>query len=757
VATIAAVSLAASQAEFEFEVGPHPAGELAVLAFEVDEQLSRPFSLEVTLVALNDASVDAASLIGEKAQFTVQLGDGSARLVHGIVAQVKRWEEGTGPNRKRYRMQVVPTLWKLGKVQRSRIFQDRTAVEIVEKVLGDGKVKVRKSLSGTYVKRNYCVQYRETDLAFVSRLLEEEGIFFWFEHAQGSHTLVLGDSASAFGTVSGNSTIVFKEKNQLSAAAEYVDQFSASLALRPGKVALRDYNPLTPAVDMNAEQPAQGGDAALEVYDYPGIYLDAGAGKTVAKVRLEEARVEASISRGASVSRRLLPGCVFELDEHPIADLNGKYVVLSISHRGHQPEVLGAGWTRRDDEPESYRNEFVCLKKDVPFRPERKTPRPIIAGAQTALVVGPSGEEIHTDPHGRIKVQFHWDREGKKDDKSSCWVRVSQAWAGPGWGALYLPRIGQEVVVEFLEGNPDRPLVVGSVYNGENPPPIDLPSEKTKSTLRSNSSPGGNGSNELRFEDAAGSEEVYFHAQKDLNIVVENDKTQEIGGNEKLTVKKDRSREIDGNQTLLVKKDDKTTVNGNQAIQVVMNRSENIGGNDTQVVSKDQSISVGMTQSVNVTLASTEIVGAAKTVTVGGAYAVTVGAAMNEMVVGLKSEEIGGAKVETIGGKKTERVLGSRSLQVGGDMSETVGKSRTLKVTKDLIVNVSGKHQSVVAKEYKLKAKEITFSAEETFTMQAGSAKIQLKKNGDIIVKGGKIEHTASGDVIIKGSKIEQN
>jgi type VI secretion system secreted protein VgrG len=406
---------------------------------------------------------------------------------------------------------------------------------------------------------------------------------------------------------------------------------------------------------------------------------------------------------------------------------------------------------------EEYRNEFVCIPANVPFRPARRTPRAIVQGAQTAIVVGPAGEEIFTDEHGRIKVQFHWDREGNRDDRSSCWIRVSQAWAGPGWGALYLPRIGQEVVVGFLEGDPDQPIVTGAVYNGANPPPISLPGEKTKSTLKSASSPGSNGSNEIRFEDAAGGEEVYLHAQKDLDIVVENDKAQKVGHDEKLEVKHDRSRQVGNDQSLKVGHDETISVSGSQWLEVGANRTTRVGGTHSETVGGDQSVSVGGAQTVTVALAAMESVGLAKALNVGGAYAVTVGAAMNEAVGGLKAEEVGGAKVEVVGGTKSETVAGSRTLDVGSNLTETVGGARNLKVDGSVSVAVGGSLTQNVAAAHKLKAKEIVFSAEDELVIKVGSAKIVLKKNGDVSITGNKIEAKASGDIVLKGSKIVEN
>ncbi|HYH94986.1 type VI secretion system Vgr family protein [Hyalangium sp.] len=755
---IATAPLAANQAEFEFECGPHPAGELAVLGFTVEEALSVPYQAEIDLVPGPDIEVDGAGLLGQDALLTIQLGDGSARFVHGIIGHVRRWDEGSGPERKRCRVRVVPRLWIQRHVRRSRIFQEMTTPDIVKKLLGEAGVAHRLALSGSYPKREYCVQYRESNLDFISRLLEEEGIFYFFEHEQGAHTMVLGDSASVHEPLLGEERLVFREKGQMVADAEAVNEFASRLEVQPGAVMLRDYNFLRPGSDLSADSSADGADAALEVYDYPGRYEDAGAGRNYSKIRLEELRAKAETAAGSSVSRRLTPGYTFELAEHPTGAYDGEYLVLSVTQRGSQPEVLPGTQVRHEgDGHEPYRSHFTCLHKAVPFRPERKTQRPWLPGPQTAVVVGPAGEEIHTDEHGRIKVQFHWDREGKGDDKSSCWIRVSQAWAGPGWGALYLPRIGQEVVVEFLEGDPDRPLVTGSVYNGHHPPPLDLPGEKTKSTLRSNSSPGGGGFNELRFEDAAGEEEVFFHAQKDLNIVVENDKSQQVGGNEKLLVEKDRSREVHGNQSLQVTKDDSSVIGGNQTLDVTQNRSTTVGGNHTESVGGTQSITVGGSQSVSVTLASAENIGLAKAVNIGGAYAVTVGGAMNELVGGLKSEQVGGAKVEIVGAKKSETVKGNRTLSVGGDYLETVKKKRNLKVDQDHLLNVGGKYQVLAKESYAIQGKELVLSAENSFTLQVGSATIQVKKDGKVVIKGGKIEVTASGDIVMKGSKISEN
>lgn len=749
--------------DYELEAGPHAPGELMVLDWEAEEELSRPFVLDVTTVVHKDTSLDEAGLLGQPATLTMRAGHAGDRFLHGVVAAVRSWEEGRGELNRRVRLRVVPDLWRLGQARNCRIFQNKTVPAIVHEVLDGWKVKHAfgakrakgtDGLAGSYPKREYVVQYAESDLDFVARLLEEAGAFYFFEHEQGAHTLVIADENGACQDLPGDPKVPFKESTGMGASGDVIDAFSARLEVRTGAVALRDYNFEKPTLDLTAQKKA-GKDDDLEAYEYPGGYLEKGDGGTLAGVRLEERRVRAEVMSGSAPSRRLAPGLQLELEGHPVQSLDDRYLVLSTRHVGKQPEVLRA--TLPEGRWESYRCSFEAIRAVVPFRPARRTERALMPGPQTAVVVGPSGEEIHTDKYGRIKVQFHWDRKGKKDDTASCWMRVSQAWAGPGWGALYLPRIGQEVVVEFLEGDPDRPIVSGAVYNGVNPPPYPLPGEKTKSTLKSESSIGGEGSNELRFEDAKGSEEVYLHAQKDLLIVVENDKDQKVHGNEALAVDQDRARTITGNQSLDVGKNDTTTVGGDQALTVTGNRVTSVSGNHSETVSGDQFVDVGMAHTLTVALASAETVGLAKALTVGGAYAVTVGAAMNEAVGGAKAEEVGGAKVEVVGGKRTERVAGSKTVNVSKDLSEQVGGKRSLTVGKDAAVSVGGKMSQTVKEACTVKAKEITLTAAEKVIFKVGSATIEFKKNGDISVKGGKIDVKASGNLTLKGSKIAQN
>ncbi len=745
---------APQQAEFEFEVGQHGVDDFLLLGFEAEEEVSRPFSVEVTVALKEDVELDADALVGESAQLKLHLAEGT-RFFHGVVASVKRWKVGTRTFSRHFRFRVVPRLWTLSQIRQSRIFQGLSVPDVVKKVLDASNVEFKLKLSGTYKPRDYCVQYGESDLDFVCRLLEEEGIFFLFEHEDGREVMLLLDANTACDPIPGEARLIFREPSIRTSAVDYFDAFSARLEVKPSAVALRDFDYTRPSVDLTAEASTQG--LALEVYEFPGGYQELSAGTRLAKLRLEEQRALAERFEGSSVARQLSSGFTFSLDEHPLDALNQKYLVLGVSHHGHRPEVADFQAAGAHTDRDVYRNEAWAIRASVPFRPPRRTPQPMVFGPQTAVVVGPAGEEIYTDAQGRIKVQFHWDRQGKKDQNSSCWLRVSQAWAGAGWGALYLPRIGHEVVVEFLEGDPDRPVVTGSVYNGLNVPPVSLPSEKTKSTLRSASSPGSDGANELRFDDAKGDEEVYLHAQRDLNVVVEHDEIQNVGHNDSLQVGGNRSCQVGANQTLEVGGDEQSTIAGNQSTQVGANRSASIGGSDVTTVGGDLNAAVAGAYALSVALASVETIGAAKSVNVGGAYQLSVAGAMNEAVGGLKSEEVGGAKTESIGGAKTESVGGARTRTIGGDLTEQIAGKRTLKIGKDFTLNVAGKLSTIVEGAYQLKAKEITLSVDERFSIKVGSATLELKKNGDVVIKGAKVEVKADGDIVLKGSKISEN
>jgi len=495
----------ASEAKFLFEISGI---ELGVVDFTVREEISSPYEVDVTLASEDEINFD--DVIGKEALLTI-LGEEADRHFHGIGNQFM--QTGSSGRFYLYKATIVPSLWLLSLEQDCRIFQNKSVQEIVTQILEDGGITSDRfdfRLQNQYQPREYCVQYRETDLNFVSRLLEEEGVFYFFEHKKNQHLLVFGDSTVNYQPIPGehnkeNQTeVLFHPPDAMVPEEESVQDIVLTRQIRSGKVTLRDFNFEKPSLDLTAQKE---GDSfqRLEMYDYPGEYCEEDRGKKLAEIRLQEAVMFKDKAEGQGVCPRFTPGFTFKLTDHERESFNQDYLLVEVLHSGAQPQTLeeraGMGGS-------SYSNQFFCIPSAVILRPERNTPKPIVEGVQTAIVVGPAGEEIYTDEHGQVKVQFHWDREGKRDEKSSCWIRVSQLWAGDNWGAMYIPRIGHEVMVDFLEGDPDRPIVTGRVYHGTNKPPYTLPNEKTKSTIMSNTSLGGKTHNELLMEDNQGKTQV---------------------------------------------------------------------------------------------------------------------------------------------------------------------------------------------------------------------------------------------------------
>lgn len=580
------------EADFLFESKGY-SGDLRVVAFTGREELSRLFSFQLEM-ASDDWEIDLNAVVGQPAALTIKSLN-EERTIHGIVSRME--EGGKGEKFAPYKVELVPEVWLLSRFFRSRIFQKLTVKDIVQEVLkgaGIAASHFRFALKRTLPAREYCVQYRETDWNFISRLLEEEGIFYFFEQKDKDTVLVMADSPDAVVAIPAPEKIPYREPSGARTEKEAVYEFRFSQELRSGKAALKDYNFTRPDVLVEGEAKAKRDDK-LEVYDYPGYYVVAESGgvsdaekfksgdlttlgKDLAQIRLEEQQATRRLAEGHSVCRRFLPGFAFKLSEHPRADFCLDYLLVSVEHSGSQPAVPAAGAKM------TYENRFSCISKDVVFRPARVTSKPVVKGVQNAWVTGPKGEEIYTDSYGRVKVQFPWDREGKRDDKSSCWVRVSSLWAGKGWGGIYTPRIGQEVLVDFLEGDPDRPIIVGRVYNGSNLPPYKLPDEKTKSTLKSDSSKGGDGFNEIRLEDAKGKEQIFIHGEKDLDVRIKNDRREWIGNDRHLIVHHDKIEKVE--------KDRHETVEGNHMEKIAGDRSQKVEGKDAVEISGNHSLTV---------------------------------------------------------------------------------------------------------------------------------------------------------------------
>lgn len=560
-----------------------PLGEDVLLldALSGREAISSLFRFELDLLAQPEkaSSVRPDALLGENVTVGITLDNGRVRHINGLVS---RFAITTSDSRAaHFRAEIVPWLWLLTLTADSRIFQDKTVPEIVKQVfddLGFGRY-VRDSLSGSYTSLDYCVQYRETHYNFIARLLEREGIFFYFEHENGKHTLVLADDAGVHKPCPALARTPYDEGP--AKHADHIQRWDAAKELRSGKHVLRDHNFQLPGNPLEVAEPTTVKVAAmkpLEVFDYPGEYAgrfvqpDARLGdvrregETLARRRMEADETAHQSVAGASTCRAFIPGYRFDLTGHPRAEQNAAHVLTAVEHVAVQSPAYFSGYGAHAEVP--YENSFTCIPHAVRYRPIRMTPAPVVQGLQSAVVVGRKGEEIFTDKYGRVKVQFPWDRRGAKDENSSCWVRVAQSIAGKQWGGFTLPRIGQEVLVSFLEGNPDQPVVVGSVYNAEQMPPYELPAEHTKSTLKSNSSKGGSGFNELRFEDKAGKEQIFIHGQRNLDLRVKNDRMELVGNDMHLIVKKDQKELVEGNKHLAVKKDHAEKIDGNMQLTV---------------------------------------------------------------------------------------------------------------------------------------------------------------------------------------------
>jgi type VI secretion system secreted protein VgrG len=672
---------------------PLGADKLLLERFTGEEAVSAPFHFTLDMVSkTNNVSADA--LVRQPISINMELSDGSSRVIHGRVSRFVQL--GSADGLTSYRADMVPWIWFLSLSSDCRIFQKLSVVEIIKKVFDensfpDYQIKCVKS----YPKREYCVQYRESHLDFVSRLMEEEGIFYFFEHSGSKHTLIVADAPSAVkASVSAKAKMAAAGKDK--ATDDVLDRVEQETSARTGKVVLADYNPATPSTQLRS---TASGKHKEEVYDYPGSFLVRDEGDRYARIRLEEREAMQVVVRGEGNVRGLQTGSKFDLVGHYRGDMNKSYMLLRVWHSG------SVGSYHAGTEAQAmYRTRFVGIPADVPYHPPRVTPKPRVFGSQTAVVVGKSGEEIDVDKDGQVVVQFHWDRKGAKDEKSSCRVRVSSTWAGKGWGFIQIPRIGQEVIVDFLEGDPDRPIITGRVYNAEQVPPYALPAHSTQSGVQSRSSKGGasDNFNEIRFEDLKGKEEVYIHAEKDKKETVENDNSEEIGHDETIKVGND--------QTLTVGNDQSTSVAKKQSISVGASRTDSVTDDETVSIGKNQSITVGSNQGV------------------------------------------------TIDKNMTLAVKGNRDVSVDKNLTEDVKGTMSVKVTKDSTLTVGKDYNVTVDKAVTLKATDgIIIESDKEIILKTGSASIHMKKSGDIEIKGAKVQVKGSGDLILKGSKIAAN
>lgn len=639
---------------------------------QVSERLGELFTFDVAFES-EDTGIDLSGLLKSAMVVKLETQDGYTRYFHGMVCEAEQISVESVEKLvyAKYRARLVPKPWLLGNVVDCRIFKAQTTVDIVKAVLDEiGYTDIdTRGISGTYAAREYCVQYREDGLNFIQRLLQQEGIYYYFTHTDSKHTMVLADGVGSheqardFGKVPYQRSVdsVLRKQSTIS-------EWTSLRGVDGAKVSLTDYNPLKPKASLlvNAENAGHNADG-ITIFDYPGTHAEADPGNRYAQVRAEALSAARSRYAGHTDACSILIGGLFTLSNHPRNESNREYLVTSTSMR-----LSGPGYASGADRAEpAFQCAFEALESSQPWRSPHTARKPVVSGLQTAVVTGSkTDEDIAVDKYGRVQVNFHWNMPGKENADCSCPARVASPWAGKGWGAVSIPRVGQEVVVSFIEGDPDRPLIVGSVYNADNTPPYSLPDNKTQSGIKSRSLLGAAAdANELRFEDKKGSEDFFIHAQKDMHEEVENDHTVTIDHDEIITVKNDQTAEIKNNRTHTVTKDDKLTVN-NDGTTTIAHNFKLSAGDKIELVCGQASITLKSSGEIEIKGSTVKINGSQK-VDISG----SMGVAVSGMKIDLKADmaaNMKGTMVSVEGSGKTDvkggmvNVTGSGMVKVGG-------------------------------------------------------------------------------------------
>ncbi|EMD9176844.1 type VI secretion system Vgr family protein [Cronobacter turicensis] len=690
------------------------------------EALSEPFMFTLTLLG-TDARADRSALLGQPVTVTIPTQAlMTPRYLNGKVTRVAVTAvELSGTRYAAYELTVEPDLWPMHRDRNLRIFQGQTVPQIVKTLLGESRVNMEERLSGSYRVWEYCVQYQESSLDFISRLLELEGITYHFRHEQDRHTLVLTDAPGQYEPFPGYETIPYHvTPSGGSTDEEGISQWALEDSVTPGIYSLDDYDFRKPnAWLFQARQnPLSPQPGSIDVYDWPGRFVEHGHGEFYARIRQERWQVEHRQTQGSGTALGIAPGHTFVLRNAPFFGDNGEYLT-TVAHYRFEENRYASG----PDSNTLHEIRFEVIPADVPYRPSQKTPWPRTYGPQTAKVVGPQGESIWTDKYGRVKVKFHWDRLGKGDDTSSSWVRVSSAWAGQGFGGVQIPRVGDEVVVDFINGDPDRPLITGRVYNEASMPPWALPAAATQMGFLSRSKDGSpDNANALRFEDKAGEEQVWLHAEKNMDTDIENDETHSVGSN--------RTKTIGANETTTVKKNRTETVVENETITVHQNRTETVDGNETitihsnrnETVDQNEEVRIGQNQSVTVNGAQTLRVDKTKTETIALASMLNVGLAQNTNIGAAYVLNVGAGWMTNVGAMQMHNVALKYSVNSGKDLSLSAG------TTAD-------------------------FRAEDKITLVCGESMIVLEQNGTITLSANKIKMVGEKVIDIDGTEININ
>jgi type VI secretion system secreted protein VgrG len=695
------------------------------------EELSRPSEYQIDLLSTKP-DIDVDKILGKNVTVKLALPDDSIRHFNGYVTRFT--QHGAYGRYYRYVAVVRTWLWFLTRTADCRIFQEMTVQEILDAVFADHPevADVSFELTGSYRKWTYCVQYRETDFNFVSRLMEHEGMYYYFRHTDGHNTLVVTDSTSKHTPSPGYEEIpLIQPERIVRPELEHISSWEFSREIQPGLYVHDDYDFERPSVKLRTQKavPRKYALSTYEVYDAPGNYVQKPDGDQYASVRIDEYATQFETAQAATNSRGIRVGSLFTLLGNPREDQNVEHLIVAANHELQYSDYEGIAFS----EGASCRCGFVAMSSAQQFRPRRITPKPFVQGPQTAIVVGPPGEEIHTDQHGRVKVQFHWDRRGEKNEKSSCWIRVSHPWAGKGWGLVSTPRIGQEVVVDFIEGDPDQPIVTGRVYNAECAPPFGFPAGAVISGVKSQTHKGA-GYNEMSLDDTAGNEKITIHGQFDMNTTVEHDQTSTIKNNRTTSVVVDDVLNVDANRTMHVKAKLTETVDAGQEVTVSAGYKETISGGSTS----------------GITGGATSTIDGGSTNTITGGMTNTIDGGLTNTVTGASTTTVNGHASKTITSGEEKTITGSKDLNLNGPFTQTINGPLTTSAT-GAIEQIGGATIDIHA------TAPGTYTSGAKLTFAVGGSAVEITPAAITITGGGSTVKIDGSGVSLNGAKISLN
>ncbi|VWB14010.1 type VI secretion system Vgr family protein [Burkholderia lata] len=721
---------------------PH-GDDLKFHTLDGSDELGRLFEFRIEALA-DSHSLSLKDMLGKPVTVRIEQQDLSTRYLNGIVARASL----TGRRAERYygyELIVRPWLWLATRRSDCRIFQNKTVPEIVQEVLSTYGFPIENHLAESYVPRDYCVQYNETDAAFVSRLMEFEGIYFWFRHAEDTHTLMLDDAMSSHTVLPGYETIPYIARDRTAIAdEEHIDGWLPAQEVSVGRHQTTDYDYTKPRADLSSQKvdPRGHDHDSFASFEWPGGYRDDAPGAHYSRVRLEEQQAEHERASADTDVRGASPGYLFTLEHCPRADQNREYLIVRCQYRFQENAYAS------DPGAEAVVHQTMMLVQpsSLPYRSPRETPRPRTNGPQTATVVGPPGEEIWTDQYGRVKLQFRWDRYGQSNQDSSCWVRVSSPWAGGGFGGVQIPRVGDEVVVDFLNGDPDEPIVTGRVFNGEKMPPWGLPGSATQSGLLSRSSPGGttDHANAFRFEDKKGAEQLWMHAERNFDAETEADHTLSVGNNHTHSVGNDETMQVKNNRQRSVGQNETVNIGQNRVAQIGVDETHGVGGNRTRTVGKNETVTIAANRDATIGGVHTETVAKGKTETIGEAKTLNVGQMYQTTSQDMKTL-VASAHTEEIG-TRTSTIANAHTHTVGGEHTVNVGANHTTNVQHQVFVN-AGDQLSLVCG-----MSSIVMKSDGTITIQgvnvASTGTNTHSVNGKTVTSSATAEHTVEGAVL---------